>query len=265
MRVYELNGKDTKGSVNFAVPVLYAEETNGVEERIGGASFSGKSLNIDITRFAPKTFRVRLQAPAAKVSAPVYKEVEVPFNKTAISSDAFSAFGRMDMQWHSYAAEQIPEEIVYKGVPFTTGEKDMNNAAICNGQEITLPAGTKGVYLLLASTKEGGSDVVFDAGTPTKVNVPFWTGFFGGGNWAPYKAFLTDGDVAYVGSHRHDSQTRNEPYVQTYMYMKYIPATSGTLVLPKDMEVNVFAATAVIGEGNCAEEISDSVTHLERL
>ncbi|MBQ5943403.1 MAG: alpha-mannosidase [Bacteroidales bacterium] len=264
VRVYELSGKDAQGSVRFAAPVLYAEETNGVEERIGGATFSGNSLNVNITRFAPKTFRVRLQAPAAKVSAPVYKTVEVPFNKTAISSDSFSAFGRMDMQWHSYAAEQIPEDFVYKGVPFALGEKDVENSAICNGQEIALPAGTKGVYLLLASTNEKGSTAVFNAGKPAEISVPYWTGFFGGGNWAPYKAFLTDGDAAYVGSHRHDAQTRNEPYVQTYMYMKYIPATSGTLVLPKDRDVTVFAATALTDGGFCAEEISDSVTHLER-
>ena len=48
------------------------------------------------------------------------------------------------------------------------------------------------------------------------------------------------------------------------MYMKYIPATSGTLVLPKDRDVTVFAATALTDGGFCAEEISDSVTHLER-
>ena len=264
VRVYELSGKDAKGSIRFAAPVLSAEETNGVEERIGAASYTGNSLNVAITRFAPKTFRVRLQASSAMVKPPVYKAVTLPFNKTAISSDNFSAFGHMDMEWHSYAAEQIPEEIVYKGVPFRTGEADFDNATFCDGQEIKLPDGAKGVYLLFAAT---GEDVraVFDAGSPVEIDVPYWTGFFGGGNWAPYEAFLKKGHPAYIGSHRHNSQTRNEFYVQTYMFVEFVPATSGRLVLPKNRDVTVFAATAVMDEGFCASEISDSVTHLERL
>ena len=264
VRVYELSGKDAKGGIRFAAPVISAEETNGIEERIGAASVSGSTLNVELTRFAPKTFRVRLQAPSAKAAAPSYKKVELPFNKTALSSDAFSAFGRMDMAGRSYAFEQIPEEIVYKGVPFSVGEADLDNALFCNGQEITLPAGTKGVYLLVASTDENGSKAEFKAGKSTTVNIPYWTGFFGGGNWAPYEAFLKEGDVAYVGSHRHDASKRNEPYELTYMFMEYVPATAGTLVLPKDMNVTVFAATAITDGGFCAEEISDSVTHLEK-
>ncbi len=264
VRVYELSGNDAKGGIRFAAPVLSAEETNGVEERIGAASFAGKDLNVDLTRFAPKTYRVRLQAPAAKVSAPSYKSLELPFNKVAISSDSFSAFGRMDMEWHSYAAEQIPDNVVYKGVPFNVSKTDLENSTACNGQEIDLPAGTKGVYLLFAASAENVS-AIFDAGEPVKVNVPFWTGFFGGGNWDEYKAFLRKGNPAYIGSHRHDAQTRNEFYVQTYMYMDYIPASVGKLILPVNRDVTVFAATALTSDGFCAGEISDSVTHLEKL
>jgi hypothetical protein len=49
------------------------------------------------------------------------------------------------------------------------------------------------------------------------------------------------------------------------MFVEFVPATSGRLVLPKNRDVTVFAATAVMDEGFCASEISDSVTHLERL
>ena len=99
------------------------------------------------------------------------------------------------------------------------------------------------------------------------MKVPYWTGLFGGGNWAPYKPFLREGDVAYVGSHRHDSKVRDEYYVQTYMYQVYVPVAAGhtALVLPKNPEVTVFAATTVKEAPAGAEEISDSVTHLERL
>ena len=267
VRVYELSGAPAEGAVRFAAPIVSAEETNGIEERTGTAVSTGKDLRVSIGRFAPKTYRVRLAAPAAPVSAPAQEKVSLPFNKVAISTNGFSAFGHMDANWNSYAAEQIPEEIVYRGISYVTGEPDYDNAVACNGQEVTLPAGAKGVYLLVASTRDEDITATFDAGKPVQVKVPYWTGLFGGGNWAPYKPFLREGDVAYVGSHRHDSKVRDEYYVQTYMYQVYVPVAAGhtALVLPKNPEVTVFAATTVKEAPAGAEEISDSVTHLERL
>lgn len=267
VRVYELSGEAVEGEVRFASGILSAEETNGVEERIGPAEIAGKGLKVAVSRFAPKTYRVRLADPAKKASAPVFEGVALPFNKVAISSNDFSAFGRMDVHWHSYAAEQIPEEIVYKGVPFTTGEADYENAVRCEGQTVEIPAGAEGLYLLVASATEEDVEACFNAGKPCQVKVPSWTGFFGSGNWEPYKPFLREGDVAYIGSHRHDGAKRDEFYVQTYMYMVYVPVAKGctALVLPDEKAVTVFAATALMSPRPEATEISDSVTHLERL
>lgn len=247
VRVYELSGRPAKGAVKFAGAIASAEETNGIEERIGAVAFAGRSLDVEIGRFAPKTYRVRLAASPVKVQAPVYETVPLPYNKVAISSNAFSAFGHMDKGWHSYAAEQIPEEILYRGVRFHTAKADFDNAVACDGQVLELPAGTKCVYLLAASAGED-KDASFTCGDAVKVHVPSWTGFFGGCFWEPYQPFLKDGDVAYVGSHRHDSATRDEYYVQTYMYMLCIPVPAGEtrLVLPKDKEITLFAAEALL-------------------
>ena len=266
VRVYELSGQDAEGAVRFAAPILSAEETNGIEERIGPAATSGQELKVNISRFAPKTYRIRFAAPAAPMQAASQERVTLPYNKVAISSNHFSAFGHMDANWNSYAAEQIPEEIVYKGISFRTGEADYDNAVRCEGQQVSLPAGSKGVYLLVASTQDKDVTATFDAGIPVEVTVPYWTGFFGSGTWAPYQAYLREGDVAYVGSHRHDSKLRDEYYVQTYMYMVYVPVVPGSsLTLPKDADVTVLAATAMKETPDSVEEISDSVTHLERL
>ena len=247
VRVYEVSGKPASGTVTFAGAIASAEETNGIEERIGDAVFAGKGLKVDIGRFAPKTYRVSLAAPSVKASTPVFQTIALPFNKVAISSNAFSAFGHMDADWHSYAAEQIPEEILYRGVRFHTAKADYDNAVACDGQVLELPAGAKCVYLLVASAGQD-KDAVFTCGNDFKVHVPGWTGFFGGCYWEPYQPFLKDGDVAYVGSHRHDSATRDEYYVQTYMYMLCIPVPAGEtrLVLPKDKEITLFAAEACL-------------------
>ena len=265
VRVYELSGKNNEGSLRFASNITSAEEDNGIEERIDNATFNGKDLNVKVGRFGLKTYRVKLAAPSVKVTKPEYKRIDLPFNKVAISSKSFAAFGHMDRDWKSYAGEQIPETIYYKGVSFTTGEPDYNNAVECAGQSIELPNGTKGVYLLLASTVDENVKADFKAGATTEVNVPYWTGFVAGGNYLPYKAFYKDGDVAYIGSHRHDAKLRDEYYEQTYMFLQYIPVTAGakTLELPSNSNVVVFAATASLSDRNATSEISDSITRIQ--
>ena len=266
VRVYELSGAESSANVRFASSIVSAEETNGIEEHKGAASFNGSLLNVKLGRFAPATFRVRLAASSAKSTRNEYTSLELPFNKVAISSDAFSAFGHMDKDWHSYSAEQLPVDFVSGGVPFTFGKADYDNAVACDGQAIALPQGCTGVYLLVASA-EGDRNATFNAGSDVNVSVPYYSGFFGGGNWDDYKAFLKDGDVACVGGHRHDSRTRNEVYEHTYMYKVFIPVKAGAteLRLPSDKAVTVFSATAVKAPFRDAESVSDMVLHLERL
>lgn len=263
VRVYEFSGKPATGTVSFAGAIVSAEETNGIEERIGAAAFAGKGLKVDIGRFAPKTYRVRLAGAPVKAAVPDYQTIDLPFDKVAISSNAFSAFGHMDKDWHSYAAEQIPAEILYGGVRFHTAPADAPNAVACDGQVVALPAGTRGVYLLAASAADD-KDAVFTCGSSVKVHIPSWTGFFGSGRWEPYEAFLKEGDVAYIGPHRHDASLRDEVYVQTYMYRVYIPVLEGAtrLELPKDKDITLFAAEARLTPRFPACEISDSVTRL---
>ena len=266
VRVYELSGAESSANVRFASSIVSAEETNGIEEHKGAASFNGSLLNVKLGRFAPATFRVRLAASSAKSTRNEYTSLELPFNKVAISSDAFSAFGHMDNEWHSYSAEQLPVDFVSGGVPFAFGKADYDNAVACDGQTIALPRGCTGVYLLVASA-DGDRNATFNAGNDVNVSVPYYSGFFGGGNWDDYKAFLKDGDVACVGGHRHDSRTRNEVYEHTYMYKVFVPVKAGAteLRLPSDKAVTVFSATAVKAPFRDAESVSDMVLHLERL
>ena len=249
LRVYELSGKGASGVINFAGAIRSAERTNGIEEYESAASFCGSALNVELSPFSPATFRVRLAPPAKSAQKPGYCPVALPFNKRAISSNAFSAFGHMDGDWHSYAAEQLPGHLDVCGVPFELGEADYEDAVACEAQSIALPEGAKGVWLLVASS-DGDRKAVFNAGGEVEVDVPYYSGFFASGEWAPFERFCKKGTLAYVGGHRHDSAKRDEYYVHTYMFSVYVPVKggAGALTLPDDKEVTVFAATALLGE-----------------
>lgn len=58
---------------------------------------------------------------------------------------------------------------------------------------------------------------------------------------------MRSGDIAYVGTHRHDSRKRNEIMEYTYMYYVEVPVADGCekLILPDDRYVTIFAAAAI--------------------
>lgn len=248
VRTYELSGKANSGEIVFSSEILSAEELTGIEDRKGPASFSGRKLFVESSAFEPKTYRVVLKENGVSVPSAEFVTMDIPFNAIAITSDAFSAFGHMDDEWHSYPAEMIPSGFSFAGVPFSIGEADFNNAVRCHGQKIAVPAGADKVYLLAASS-DGEREAVFNAGADVRLTVGDFTGWYGYYGWQGYyDGVRRSGDVAYMGTHRHDSRKRNEVYEYTYMYILEIPVegTDAVLSLPDDPKVVVFAATAEI-------------------
>ncbi len=247
VRTYELTGNGTEGEICFAGDILSAEEVNGIEETIGAATFSGNRLKVKAGGFEPKSYRVVLKESQMNVPAEDYTKIDLPYNAVAISSDAFSAFGHMDNEWHSYAAEILPEDLTFTGVPFKIAEADYNNAVRCHGQKIQIPAGASKIYLLAASS-EGTRTARFDAGKAVDLEVGYFTDFYGYYGWEGYyEGVKNNGNVAYMGTHRHDSRKRNETYEYTYMYILEVPVAEGAteLLLPNDDKVVVFAATSM--------------------
>lgn len=247
VRTYELSGNAASGKITFPADILSAVEVNGIEETIGEASFSGNTLNVDVAGFEPKSYRVQLAAPAHPIAPAEYENLSLPYNEKAITSDAFSSFGHMDDDWHSYAGELVPEKLDFNGVTFQLGKADYWNALTCKGQVLDLPEGTTKVAMLVASS-DGDRVAEFTTGKHICLDIPYYSGSYGCYGWEGYyDSFLKTGDVAYIGTHRHDSRKRNEVMVYTYMYYVELPVEKGctTLRLPNDRHVTVFAATAV--------------------
>ena len=250
VRCYETTGNPVEGArITFPAAIVSAEECNGIEERIGDAAFEGRSLVVSAGKFAPKTYRVRLAAPAQKSAFEVKSApVTLPYNTVAFTTDEFYTYYRFDNQRGSFAAELIPAELTCNGVRFVMGEENVKDAVTCRSQEIELPeGGYKKLYMLVAASDKE-CEALFKVGDSEQaVYVPLWKGFYGQWGWRGHsEAFLKDATIAHIGTHRHQGDVGNLPYDFSYMYMVSldIPEGARTVTLPENKNVAVFAMTA---------------------
>lgn len=266
VRCYELTGKPVENArITFPAQIISAEECNGIEEKIGSAATDGRSLLVSAGKFAPKTYRVRLAAPAQKSQFAVNSApVTLPYNTVAFTTDEFYTYYRFDNQRGSFAAELIPAELTCNGVRFVMGEENVKDAVTCRNQVIELPEGDyKKLYMLVAASDKE-CEALFKVGDSEQaVYVPLWKGFYGQWGWRGHsEAFLKDATIAHVGTHRHQGDVGNLPYDFSYMYMVSldIPEGARTVTLPENKNVAVFAMTA--SDGRTGEVLPVSSTFI---
>lgn len=248
LRLNEMSGKPLEqGEIRFAAPIEAAYVLNGVEERRAEARFEGNRLIVSSGRFAPSTYLVKLRTSDIRLNAPSSLSVDLPCNDYAFTVDAFNRQGNLDGNGNSYAAELVPEEVVSEGVVFrVSNDVERKNVVKCDGQRIVLPQGNYGRVYLLAASLDGDRDAEFAVdGKSFRCPVPCYSGFFGQWGHDGGDGFVKNGDLAYVGTHRHSADHGNESYVFTYMYKIGLPVEAGAkeLTLPKDRNVVVFAVT----------------------
>ena len=250
VRCYELTGASVSDAeITFPAAILSAEECNGIEEKIGDARFAGRVLKVDAGKFAPKTYRVRLAAPARKSTLAVnHMPVALPYNTTAFTTDEFYTYYRFDKERGTFAAELIPETITCNGIPFSMGEENADDAVKCRGQVIELPkdkAYSK-LYMLVAAADKECEALFRIGGEEQAVEVPLWKGFYGQWGWRGHsEPFIKDATIAYVGTHRHRGDVCNLAYDFSYMYLAAldIPEGATSVTLPDNRNVAVFAMT----------------------
>lgn len=248
IRVHDLSGNGAKGQIRFFSDILDVCEANGIEEKTAQASFAGKELNVDAARFGIKTYRVKLSKPSVDITDAEYETVYPPFNAIGITTDSFRSLGQIGAN-ESYAAEVIPDNFSYRGIPFRFGKADFNNAVKCNGQAVNVPAGSKELHLLVASVPDAGKDSVtatFKIGDRTITReISAYNGFYGVYGWPGYyESKLRKDDVAYIGSHTHNAHTGNKAYEFSYMYLVSLPVSGATQVILPKGNVVLFSVTA---------------------
>ena len=251
VRCYETTGNPVEGArITFPAAIVSAEECNGIEERIGDAAFEGRSLVVSAGKFAPKTYRVRLAEPAERSTLAIDNApVKLDYDITAYTTDEFFTYYTIDKALGSFAAELIPATVECDGVTFAMGEANTDDAVLCNGQTVALPADRTYTKLyVLASAVEEPRTAEFRVGDRTyEAEVPLWKGFYGQWGWyGNSEGFMQRAKIGYLGTHRHQTDLGNVPYGFSYMYLLTfdIPEGATTVTLPRDKKVLVYAMTA---------------------
>ena len=133
---------------------------------------------------------------------------------------------------------------------------DMFGGTAYPGYTITVPEGTKTLHVLAASLgwkSRRHPEVAVSKTATFAFGDSQWSGevseyncFYGVYGWPGYyESELRTDDVAYVGTHTHNTAERNKAYEFSYMHLLSIPVNGATEVkLPENRNIVIFSATA---------------------
>jgi alpha-mannosidase len=201
VRLVELDGKpqpDVK--VAFAAPVASAREVNGQEQPVGPAKVSSGTLMTSFTAYQPRTFAIKLAAPAAKVAAVSSAPVPLKYDLAVAGNDGAHSTDGFDGKGNTLPAEMLPTQITFNNVQFRLAPATLPtkitaagtqfhlalptnaapNALLAKGQTIELPTGRYNRIYVLAASAGGDQKASFNTGGKNiDVTIQDWGGFIG--------------------------------------------------------------------------------------
>lgn len=274
VRVYDVAGQGIQSArLTFAGKLASVVETDGTEKEIAKADFSNNTFDVKVNPFSLKTYKIRLAESGVSAYQPKCLSLELPYDKKCATYNEFRSEADFE-SGYSYAAELLPDSITIDQVTFRLGEPETYNGLSCKNDTIEIPEGYNRLYFLAAAASSDDQSLQIARGKHvSEFVVPSYTGFVGQwGHEGHTSGYLKPAQIAYVGTHRHAS-SGDCPYEFTYMF-KFgmdIPKGVHSIVLPKNENVVIFAATAVAENHafvkpltklfltNNREEVSESV------
>jgi len=201
VRLVEMSGKpEPNVRIKFAAPVTAAHEVNGQEQPVGAATVEKGELAASFTAYQPRSFAVKLAAPASLAAPAESRPVALPYDASVATRDGKPAEGCFDCdpdsqdapQGNALPAEMLPVEITYGGVHFRlapagaagpTGATKPD-AVTAEGQKIPLPAGHFNRLYILAAAYDGDQTATFEIQSPSTtvhegLQIEDWGGFIG--------------------------------------------------------------------------------------
>jgi alpha-mannosidase len=258
IRLQELFGKDIDNAeVSFAGKITAGWEVDGQERKTGEATLKDGKLLVSLTKSAIKSYAVTLSSPVEKLSMPESIPVALAFDENVIAGQKYKKNGTFSSSGLGIPAELFPETLSVDGIRFVLGKntEGQKNALVCNGQKIALPktGNYNRIYILAAALRDTNGN--FRAGEVRKtIRVQKFDGVIGQfdkRNWDKLgriksldKGFIKRDEVAWFATHvRKD--TVNDPYHYAYIF-KYsmdVSPAAGTLQLPENDAIRIFAVT----------------------
>ncbi|MGN0463311.1 MAG: hypothetical protein ACI4GA_01240, partial [Acutalibacteraceae bacterium] len=228
----------------------------------GEAEVVDGRLTFDLEPFEVKTFALRLKSGKVSDKAK-QKPVELPFNVDVVTFNSNREHTIIPTKGVSIPAEILPEEITCGGVTFKTSGamNTMNNALICDGQEIDVDCDT---FSIIAASLIGDADFVFEIDGEEAV-VPIQAIEERVGCWDLYDlgetAYIKRDKVAWECTHTHSAEGDN--VANQLFFFRYDLHVKGArkVKLPVGNEIIVLCATQVNDTANTVlvSELYDSV------
>lgn len=258
IRLQELFGSDVqKVEISLGGKILSATELDGQERKIGTGQVVNGKLNVDMTKFAIKTFSLQVAPPIEKMQEPTSYPILLTYDQDVVSTDKNKKDGSFDENGMSYPAELMPDRATIDGVVFNFGNKidKQPNVMVCKGQKIQLPktGNYNRVYILAAATKD--TTGLFKAGESKKsFRVQSYSGKIGqfdNRKWDKLDrikgletGYIKREEVAWYTPHLH-KDTVNVPHQYGYIF-KYamdVSTAADYLQLPNNEAIKIFSIT----------------------
>jgi alpha-mannosidase len=264
VRLVELDGKlQPDVRVWFDTPISAAREVNGQEQPVGTATVNAGALVTSFSSYQPRSFAVKLAAPAVQLAAVHCVPVALRYDLATASNDGTKSEGGFDGKGNALPAEMLPAQITFNDVRFqlAPARTGSPNAVVAKGQTIDLPAGHYNRLYVLAASADGDQTATFQVGnTGVDLSVEDWGGFIGQWDdrqWSSKDTshdnygemtgikpgYIKRADLAWYCSHHHDSAGENVPYAYSYLFAYPIdlPAGTKTIKLPDNDRIRILA------------------------
>ncbi|HEY2091090.1 MAG TPA: glycoside hydrolase family 38 C-terminal domain-containing protein [Thermoanaerobaculia bacterium] len=247
VRVVEIGGRAARDvRIAFASPITAVREVDAQERKIRNMEVDDEGIAIDLSPYQLRTFALKLAPP--------------DFSVRRVQSQSIAL--KTDETLPGLATEMLPSTIPFGAIAFQTNGKALSP----EGQQIAIPKRFHRIYVLAAAL-EGQRE-------PPLGRIQYWSGKIG--QWdtrlwqtrvvdlPPYPdappnapprqrtvtefagldpAFMKPAPIAWFASHSHAADGSNLPYQYSYLFA-YTASVDGTLTLPDNDKIRIFAITA---------------------
>ena len=268
LRLVELDGKPQSDvRISFAAPIVAAREVNGQEQPLGPAHLNAGALQTSFSAYQPRAFALKLGSSRTRLASVRSTPVRLQYDAATATHDGDHSTAGFDGKGNTLPAELLPSRISFDDVGFelAAAKTGAPNAVIAKGQTIDLPAGDYDRVYLLAASTDGDQKAAFRVGSnSTELNIEDWGGFIGQwddriwsstdtahGNYGEMTGlkpgFIKRADLAWYGSHHHDTDGKNVAYAYSYLfgYRMVLPPGAKTLQLPNNDKIRILAVSLV--------------------